>query len=57
MIVEKMTEQEGSSLDMLDENLEAIKSIFPEAFTEDGVNFETLRQLLGDAVDEETRSE
>ena len=47
-----MTEQEGSSLDMLSENLEALKVIFPEAFTEDGVNFETLRQLLGDAVDE-----
>ena len=47
-----MTEQDGSSLDIVNENLEALKDIFPEAFSEDGVNFETLRQLLGDAVDE-----
>ncbi len=50
--MKKITEQEGSSLDIVSENLEALKAIFPEAFTEDGVNFETLRQLLGDAVDE-----
>jgi len=47
-----MTEQDGASLDIVNENLEALKAIFPEAFTEDGVNFETLRQLLGDAGDE-----
>jgi adenine-specific DNA-methyltransferase len=37
---------------MVNENLEALKVIFPEAFTEDGVDFEVLRQLLGDGVDE-----
>jgi len=47
-----MTEQDGSSLDVVSANLEALKAIFPEAFTEDGVDFEVLRQLLGDAVDE-----
>ena len=46
-----MTELDGSSLDMMNENLEALKAIFPEAFTEDGVDFEVLRQLLGDAID------
>ncbi len=35
---------------MVNENLEALKAIFPEAFTEDGVEFEVLRQLLGDAI-------
>ncbi len=60
--MKKMTEQDGKSLDMVNENLEALKAIFPEAFTEDlsasgdgqasGVDFEVLRQLLGDAVDE-----
>ncbi len=50
--MEKMTKQDGKSLDMVKENLEALKAIFPEAFTEDGVNFETLRQLLGDEVAE-----
>ena len=50
--MKKLTEQEGSSLNILNENLEALKAIFPEAFTEAGVDFEVLRQLLGDAVDE-----
>ena len=50
--MKKLTEQDGSSLDMVNENLEALKAIFPEAFTEDGVDFEVLRQLLGDGVDE-----
>jgi hypothetical protein len=49
--MKKLTEQDGKSLDMLNENLEALKAIFPEAFTENGVDFEVLRQLLGDAVD------
>ncbi len=48
----KLTEQDGKSLDMVRENLEALKAIFPEAFTEDGVDFEVLRQLLGDTVAE-----
>jgi len=50
--MKKVTEQEGSSLDIVNENLKALKAIFPEAFTEDGVDFEVLRQLLGDSVDE-----
>lgn len=48
----KLTEQDGKSLNMVKENLESLKAIFPESFTEDGVDFEVLRQLLGDAVDE-----
>jgi adenine-specific DNA-methyltransferase len=51
-MMEKMTEQEGGSLDIVSENLEVLKTSFPEAFTEDGVNFEVLRQLLGGAIDE-----
>jgi adenine-specific DNA-methyltransferase len=60
--MKKLTEQDGISLNMVNENLEALKAIFPEAFTEDlsasddgqagGVDFEVLRQLLGDVVDE-----
>ena len=49
--MKKLTEQDGKSLDMVNENLEALKVIFPEAFTEDGVDFEVLRQLFGDSVD------
>jgi len=50
--MKKLTEQDGKSLDMVNKNLEVLKAIFPEAFTEDGVDFEVLRELLGDAVAE-----
>jgi len=51
--MKKLTEQDGKSLDMVNDNLNALNAIFPEAFTEDGVNFEVLRELLGDAVAED----
>lgn len=41
--------EEGQSTDIVSENIERLKDIFPDAFTEGGVNFDTLRQLLGDA--------
>ncbi|GAB6037885.1 site-specific DNA-methyltransferase [Fundidesulfovibrio butyratiphilus] len=50
--MEKLTEQDGMSLNVMDENLKALKNIFPEAFTEDGIDFEVLRQLFGDQVAE-----
>jgi len=43
---------ETRSPDLLAENVEQLKAIFPEAFTEGKIDFEALRQLLGDAVDE-----
>lgn len=50
--MDKMTEKDGGSLDIVNENLEVLKTIFPDAFKEDGVDFDTLRQLLGDEIDE-----
>ena len=43
---------ETRSADVVTENLEHLKSLFPEAFTEGKVDFEVLRQLLGGVVDE-----
>ncbi len=43
---------ESRSADILTENLERLKSLFPDAFTEGKVDFEVLRQLLGDTVEE-----
>ena len=40
------------SPDMIAENLERIKDLFPEAFTEGRIDFDVLRHLLGSAVDE-----
>ena len=41
--------EEGGTIDIVSENIERLTELFPEAFTEGGVNFDVLRQLLGDA--------
>lgn len=48
-VLERVTLQDGESANIVSENIEQLKAIFPDAFSEGGVNFDTLRQLLGDA--------
>ncbi len=50
----KLTAQdpETKSADVLAENIERLRALFPEAFTEGKVDFDVLRQLLGGTVDE-----
>jgi len=48
--MQKMTPSDGQSMNVVDENIAVLKKAFPEAFTEDGIDFEVLRQLLGDKV-------
>ena len=43
---------ETRSLDAVANNLERLRVLFPEAFTEGKVDFEVLRHLLGDAVEQ-----
>ncbi|WP_432051513.1 site-specific DNA-methyltransferase [Streptomyces xiamenensis] len=43
---------ETHSKDLVSENLEQLRKIFPSAFTEGKVDFDALRELLGDAVDD-----
>jgi adenine-specific DNA-methyltransferase len=43
---------ETKSPDIVAGNIEQLKTLFPEAFTEGKVNFDVLKQLLGGAVDE-----
>lgn len=45
-------EPEARSADPVAANIEALKALFPDAISEGGVDFDTLRQLLGDAVDD-----
>ena len=45
-------DSEARSADVVAENLEQLKTLFPEAFTEGQVDFDVLKQLLGDTVDE-----
>lgn len=43
---------ETQSADIVAENIEQLRALFPEAFTEGKVDFDVLRQLLGGIVDE-----
>jgi len=43
---------ETKSPDVVAGNIEQLKALFPEAFTEGKVDFEVLKQLLGGAVEE-----
>lgn len=47
-----MEKMNGQSADILAENIDQLKELFPEAFTEGQIDFDTLRQLLGGAVEE-----
>ncbi|WP_303697664.1 site-specific DNA-methyltransferase [Brevundimonas naejangsanensis] len=40
------------SADIVAENVDALKALFPDVFKEGGIDFDVLRQLLGGAVDE-----
>jgi len=52
--MKKITDQdpESKSADVISENIEQLKVIFPEVFTEGRIDFEVLKQLLGGAIDE-----
>lgn len=45
-------DNEAQSADIVANNLSQLKTLFPEVFAEGKVQFDTLRQLLGGAVDE-----
>ena len=40
------------SADLVAENIDQLRALFPEVFIEDKVDFQVLKQILGDAVDE-----
>lgn len=48
--MKKITNQDGQSADIVSDNIEKLKELFPDAFTENGVDFDVLRQLLGDTA-------
>lgn len=59
--MENLTEQEGKSLDTVSKNLEKLRELFPEAFTEGSdaegprwkVDFDALREILGNYVEDQ----
>ncbi|MCY4304860.1 MAG: site-specific DNA-methyltransferase [Aestuariivita sp.] len=46
--MQRVTQKDGESADLIGDNVEHMKQLFPEAFNENGVDFDVLRQLLGD---------
>ena len=48
--MDALKKEDGESLSIVAENIEALKALLPDAFTEDGIDFDVLRQLLGDDV-------
>lgn len=48
----KETTLDGKTPDIAEENIKKLKQLFPEAFTEEKVDFEKLQQLLGEYVED-----
>ena len=48
-----MKKMDGRSLDILEENIEKMKQLFPEVFTEKKIDFEKLQEVLGDYTEDE----
>jgi len=46
--MQRATQKDGESADLIGDNIQHMKQLFPEAFNENGVDFDVLRQLLGD---------
>ncbi len=48
-----MTHMDGKGMNILEENIKRLKELFPEIVTEGKVDFDMLRQVLGDYVEED----
>ena len=46
------TNLKGTTPDIAEENIQKLKTIFPEVFTEGKIDFEKLQQVLGDCVED-----
>lgn len=46
-----MDKMDGKTMDILSENVGKLKQLFPEAFTEGKVDFDALKEVLGEFVD------
>ena len=49
---EEIKKVDWESEDLVDDRLRQLKKLVPEAFSESGIDFDKLRLLLGDEVDE-----
>ena len=51
--MEQMTKKDGQTMDIVADNIEQLKTIFPEVFSEDKIDFERLQSLLGEYVNKD----
>lgn len=50
--MEKLTREDGASPDIVADNIERLREIFPEVFADGSIDFDALKQTLGDYVDD-----
>ena len=48
-----MNKMDGKSKDLLKENIEQLKQLFPEVCCEDKIDFDKLKQILGEYIDDD----
>ena len=48
----RLNDPETKSADVVAENVESLKELFPEVFTDGKINFDVLKQLLGGAIED-----
>ena len=53
----KIRSLDGKTPDIVEENIQKLRQIFPDVFTEDKVDFEKLQQVLGEYVEDSTEFE
>lgn len=49
-MIKKLEKADGQSMDIVENNIEQLKELFPEVFTEGKVNFDRLQEVLGNYV-------
>lgn len=50
--IDSMEKINGESLDIVKENVKKLKELFPEAFTEEKIDFDRLQDVLGNYIDD-----
>ncbi len=51
--LQKLTPEDGQSLDIEAQNIEQLKQLFPDVFREEKINFDVLKAVLGEHVEDE----
>ena len=50
--LQKLTPEDGQSLNIEDQNIEQLKQLFPDVFREEKIDFEALKAALGEHVED-----